>query len=154
MAELDNFLEQPFAMQIMLLDECENASNAGDIAQLEALLGTPALDESLRQSLADTLIALLRLHTDHILKGLDISGPTRRICIQVAGEKALTAAADQLGNLAEGDNSVSDEERIAAFSALTKIATDYAGQVLTRGLENEDPLIAAICSQHRDKVSG
>jgi hypothetical protein len=150
-AALENFFEQSFAQQILLLDECESAADSDDIARLEALLESPSLDESLRQSIADTLLSLLRVHTGQILKGLEASGPTRRICIQVAGEKALTSASGQLGSLAEGDGSVSDKERIAAYSALTKIATEDAGAVLTRGLSSDEPLIAAICSQHHDR---
>lgn len=152
MFEPDIFLKESFARQILLLDECEQASKCDDIAPLMGLVDAPELDESLRQSVADTLISLLRVHTGELLAGLKASGTMRRISIQVSGEKALVEAAEQLGALAEARDFVSEDERIAAYSALTKIGTAYCSEVLARGVLSKDPIIAAICTQYRSKV--
>lgn len=151
MSNLEGFLSKPFAQQILLLDECESASDSGDIARLGEFMETDGLDESLRQSIADTLISLLRAHPTETLKGLGVAGPMRRICIQVAGDKELTEASTLLDELARGAQGAVEGERIAAYTALTKIDDERAEKAIALGVESDDPIIAAICSQHLSK---
>ena len=144
MAILDNFRNKDFLDQITILNEISGDKDPETLPALLELLKSPIGDTSIDYMVVNALNAVLSNNEAKVIEGLsDPHDGFRILCIRVAGEHGIAAAA---GPLAEVAKTETDADRLMEILlSLARIGDASAIPTFRDHLQHEDPFIQSSC---------
>ncbi|AMK12860.1 HEAT repeat domain-containing protein [Pseudodesulfovibrio indicus] len=151
MAPLEKFREKEFLDQITILNEISGSKNTEALPGLIELLKNPVGDTSIDYMVVNALNAVLSSNEDKVVEGLsDPHEGFSILCIRVAGEYAIRAAAEPLVELARSE---ADLDRLMEIlTSLARIGDSVALPVFRTFLDHEDSFIQSSCIEALGKL--
>ena len=144
MAILDNFRDKDFLDQITILNEISGDKDPETLPALLELLKSPVGDTSIDYMVVNALNAVLSNNETKVVEGLsDPHDGFRILCIRVAGEHGIAAAAAPLAEIATSET---DADRLMeVLLSLARIGDGSSIPTFRNHLKHEDPFIQSSC---------